>query len=460
MNEAKQAPAGAHAPAAGDAGGAAALRLRRRARVGKYRIVRRISTGGFAEVYEAEDTVEGIRVAIRIPRPDLVDDALLNAFRREVRLISRLDHPNILLIKNADFVSGLFVVATSLGEGTLADAMERRLTVATILDYVEQILMAVAHAHEHGIVHCDIKPDNVILFGEGRLRLTDFGLARLAPKATLASGSGTIGYLAPEQALGRPSFRSDVFAVGLLAWQLLAGVVPEWPFEWPFPNAERVKRKVHSDFVRVLRKSLEVDQRKRYADAGRMLAAMLALKKAGRLTRGTPRRRARRTPVTDWRALQRSMFQKRFRKVLHLRHECGRCRYPMSEAMRACPSCGNEPKRYRGPISGAARCSRCGRGRRLDWRYCAWCFGGAFRLVATRKYADRRYSARCSNSRCDRKQLAPFMRYCPWCRTKVRRKWTFTGADGRCSRCGCGVLKDLWGHCPWCASKLTKRRRT
>jgi len=435
-------------------------RLVRRQRLGKYRIVRHISTGGFAEVYEAEDTIEGIRVAIRLPRPELVDDALLEAFRKEVRMLACLDHPNILKIKSADFIDGAFVVSTSLGEGTLGDALEGRLTVAVALRYVEQLLMAVAHAHEHGIVHCDIKPENVILFEGGRLRLTDFGVARLGLQATLASGSGTIGYLAPEQALGRPTFRSDVFSIGLLAWQLFAGEVPEWPFEWPFPKADRVRRKLHPDCIKLLRKCLAVDQRRRYADAGRALEAFCALKRAGKLQRGRPRRRPeRRAVATDLRELRRKLFLRRFRRTLELRHECGRCRFPVSEAMRACPACGHAPVRYRGPVTGSARCSRCGRGRRLDWRYCAWCFGGAFRDVSTRRYADRRYTARCSGERCDRRQLAPFMRYCPWCRTKVRRKWTFEGADGRCSRCGCGVLKELWERCPWCAARITKRAR-
>ena len=213
--------------------------LKARQRLGKFRVVRKISQGGFAEVFEAEDTIEGIRVALRVPRPDIVDDHLLEDFRKEVRLLARLEHAHILPVKNADVIDGLFVIATLLGEETLADALERRMPVRTLLEYGEQLLLAVAHAHERGVIHCDIKPDNLILFRGGRLRLTDFGIAKVVLGTVEASGSGTIGYLAPEQALGRPTARSDVFAVGLVFWQMLAGVVPEWPFEWPLPGVER-----------------------------------------------------------------------------------------------------------------------------------------------------------------------------------------------------------------------------
>ena len=78
------------------------------------------------------------------------------------------------------------------------------------VDLARQVLEAVAHAHEHRIIHCDIKPENFILFPGNRLRLTDFGISRLAARTVLASGSGTVGYVAPEQAMGRASFQSDV----------------------------------------------------------------------------------------------------------------------------------------------------------------------------------------------------------------------------------------------------------
>ena len=459
-------PSGAPRPAAPPRTGASRARrnprhataLRPRQRLGKFRIVRRITSGGFAEVYEAEDTIEGIRVALRIPRPDIVDDDLLKAFRKEVRLVARLEHPNVLPVKSADFIDGRFVITTLLGEGTLLDALKRRATVATLLDYTLQLLEAVAHAHEHRVIHCDIKPENLILFPGGKLRLTDFGIAKAVIGTIAASGSGTVGYLAPEQALGRPSVRSDVFSIGLVVWEMLTGVVPEWPFEWPPPALEQVRRKVHPDLIAWLRRSLHVDQKARHRDAARMLAAFRRLKSAGRLLpRNETRKKRKKSATEDWRVLRRKLFLRRHRKTLALTHRCPRCDGEMTEAMRGCPWCGHAPRRYGGPVHMPARCPRCARGRKLDWRFCAWCYGAGMRSVATRPYRDKRYSARCSNPRCQRKELMPFMQYCPWCRSKVKRRWTFEGADARCRGCGWGVVREFWDWCPWCTTKIRKK---
>lgn len=432
--------------------------LRAPQRLGKYRIKRRIATGGFADVFEAEDTIEGLRVALRVPRADLVDDELLAAFKREVRLLARLEHPNILPLKNADFIEGTLVVSSLLGEETLADVLHRRTPVAKLLDYTEQLVRAVAHAHEHGVIHCDVKPDNLILFRDGRLRLGDFGIAKAAIKVLALTASGTMGYQGPEHALGRPSLRSDVFSIGLVVWEMLAGKLPEWPFAMPFPNHERVKRKVHPELIDWIRRSLEVDQRARFRDAGAMLEAYLRLKRAGKLLPGKPKRvRTSKATLADWRAKKRNAFYRQFRKVLSLGHHCSGCGGSMSESMRACPWCGKVPKRYTGKTSMPERCPRCGRGRKLDWRFCAWCYGGGFRQVAARAYPDKRYSSTCTKPGCGGR-LMPFMRYCPWCRSKVQRKWKFTGADARCKSCGCSIAGDYWSHCPWCTTKIAKKR--
>jgi serine/threonine protein kinase len=98
------------------------------------------------------------------------------------------------------------------------------------------MIEAVAYAHRQRIIHCDIKPENFILFPDNRLRLTDFGIARVAQNTVAGSGSGTVGYMAPEQAMGKPSMRSDVFSLGLVIYRMLTGQLPEWPFEWPPPR--------------------------------------------------------------------------------------------------------------------------------------------------------------------------------------------------------------------------------
>jgi len=249
--------------------------LKNRRRLGKYRIRRRIGAGAFATVYEAYDTIEGIRVALKIPHLDQLDQESLDLIHREVRLTARLDHENILSLRNAMMVDGYFVIATPLGERSLTDRLHYRLGPRTALSYAEQLLDALAYAHEQRIIHCDIKPDNVILFPEGVVRLADFGIAKVAlrTRTIMGSGQGTVGYIAPEQAMGKLSFRSDVFSMGLLIYRMFAGELPEWPFDWPLPGADRLRRTVSRDFIAFLRRSIEVRERKRFRDGVQMQRA-------------------------------------------------------------------------------------------------------------------------------------------------------------------------------------------
>ncbi len=247
-------------------------------RLGKYKIVRRIAEGGFATVYRARDTVEGIDVALKIPLASEVDPRLLEEFTREARVTAGLEHANILSLKNADVIEGTFVLAYRLGDESLADRLERRIGTPKGVDWSEQLLRGLAHAHASAIIHCDIKPDNIILFPGGNLRLADFGIARVREKTRTVSGSGTIGYMAPEQALGRPSPRSDVFSACLTIHRLLGGLSPRWPFEWPPPRHERVQQNAPESST-VLRRGLKVDARQRFANAGELLEAFVSARK-------------------------------------------------------------------------------------------------------------------------------------------------------------------------------------
>jgi len=241
--------------------------LRARQKLGKYRIVRRLSEGPRATVYQAYDTIHGIRVALKIPHPDIMDDDFLEEFRREARLSVRMEHPNVLPVQNACFIDDFFVVAMPLGIETLGNRMTRRMSNQLALEYATQALAAVAHAHSRNIIHCDVKPDNFIIFPGNRLRLSDFGFSKIAMRTLKASGSGTVGYLAPEQALGRPMFQSDVFALSLVIYQMFSGRLPEWPYKWPPPGHDRVRKKLKPKVRAWLRKSLEFRPRDRYRNA-------------------------------------------------------------------------------------------------------------------------------------------------------------------------------------------------
>lgn len=428
-----------------------------RQKIGKYRIIRRVADGGFASVYQALDTVEGIRVALKVPRQQLVNSELLDDFRNEVRLTARLDHPNILPLKNADFINGNLIVAFPLGERSLAERLASRMTLQTALEFAEQMLEAAAYAHQRNIIHCDIKPENLILFPDNHLCLTDFGIAKVAQKTVMASGSGTVGYIAPEQAMGRPSFHSDVFSLGLILYRMLSGQLPEWPFEWPPPAFERLQRRSHPALIQVLKKSIELNPRERFRNADQLLTAFLRVKR--RSLNFTPNgRRPHRNGTTrkDWRKVREQQFQRQFGRELETHCQCEHCKGPVSERMLACPWCGRQRKTHRGKTRFPSQCPRCLRGMKLDWSYCASCYGAGFEPSSTRQYSDLRYQARCAHPGCERKMLMPFMRYCPWCRRKVRRKWKVPGSNDKCASCGWGVLKTYWSHCPWCAKSLAR----
>jgi serine/threonine-protein kinase len=270
--------------------------LKGRQKLGKYRIERRLASGGFAAVYEATDTIEGIKVALKIPHQETVNPVMLELFRREVRLIARLDHPNILPLKDASFIDGRFVIVFPLGERTLSDRLRSRISVEKALDFGEQLLEGVAYAHRHRIIHCDIKPENIILFPGDRLRLTDFGIAKIAQRTVRGSGTGTVGYMAPEQAMGRPSAGSDVFSAGVILYRMLTGFWPEWPFQWPFAGAIMLRRKAHPDLSDLIRKALEIDPKRRFVDAEQMLRVF---RPAARRTVRLAEERRRRRPSGD-----------------------------------------------------------------------------------------------------------------------------------------------------------------
>jgi len=430
--------------------------LRPRQMFGKFRIGRRIASGGFANVYRAYDTLEGIHVALKIPHAYMIAARALDDFLKEVRITARLEHPNILQIKNASYIEDEFVIVYPLGERTLGDRLENRLSLRTAMHYSEQMLEALAFAHRKKVIHCDIKPDNFILFPHDRLKLGDFGIAKLASRYTMsASGSGTVGYVAPEQALGKLSLRSDVFSVGLIIYRMLTGQLPSWPFEWPPPGYDRLRGKVHPDFIAFLRRSIEVDARKRYPSAVQMLANFKRVR--GKVENPVARRRRRRTARNgmrnglDWRAIQLKEFRRGFARTLEAHHHCGRCGGPISEWMKACPWCGNEPRTFRGSTRFPASCRYCKRGMKLDWRFCPTCFSGVQGPRSERSYSDTRYESTCTSCK---GPLMPFMRYCPWCHRKVKRKWKIAGSAHKCPKCGWGVLRHSWKVCPWCVTSL------
>lgn len=431
----------------------APLMIKSRQKLGKYQIEKKLGEGGFARVYRALDTIEGVRVALKIPFTDNLSSSALQECMREVRLMASLDHANILSLKNAEFIDGHFVLAFPLAEQTLGDRLTRRLSMSQSLSYAQQMLEAVAYAHERRIIHCDLKPDNMVLFPDGELRLTDFGIAKIAMRTLRASGSGTVGYIAPEQAMGRPSPRSDVFSLGLVMYRMFSGTLPEWPFHWPPPSYKTLSRRMSPDFVAMLGRALDLDPQRRYRNAGQMLNAFNRLKGRAIIGQESTTRQVKRKTRRDWRTMRYRQFRQQFGDAIALTGTCKKCHGPVAESMMACPWCGSDRKQHVIESSFPQVCPRCSGGLKLDWPYCPWCYGYKFDLASDRSYTDRRYTSHCKNEACGG-QLMPFMRYCPWCRRKVQRKWKLAGTTENCNSCGWGVTRDYWSYCPWCTVGL------
>lgn len=420
--------------------------LRARQKIGKYRILGRIASGPLADVYRAFDTIHKTRVALKIPKAS--DHTGEEEFLHEVQVAARLNHPNILSVLNASYIDDHFVIAMELGEESLADRIERRISNARAMDLAGQAIAALANAHEHKIIHCDIKPENFILFPNNQLKLGDFGFAKISLRTLKASGSGTIDYIAPEQAMGRPKFQSDVFSLGLVLYRLFSGKLPEWPYTWPMTGHDRLKTRVRPEFVELLRKALQIDPAKRFRNAVQMQTEFeRAHSHARRQKRARPKIGSR--SGSSWRQLQWREFQRKYRQELQSRHHCRRCEGPVAESMQACPWCGFDNPARGSDSTLPSSCPRCERGVKNDWSYCAWCYGPGFVEETSRRYPDKRYKSRCSNTRC-RGLLMPFMRYCPWCRSKVRKPWKLSGSRHTCKACKWGIAKEFWNFCAWC----------
>jgi len=200
---------------------------------GRYRILRKLGSGGMANVYLAEDEDLGRRVAIKILNERYAgDESFTERFRREAKSAAALSHPNIVSIYDRGQADGKPYIAMEVIEGrSLKELILTRgaLGMGPAIDYTKQILGALRFAHRHGIIHRDIKPHNILLGSENRLKVTDFGIARAGHSQMTEVGSimGTAQYLSPEQARGSPvTAASDLYSIGIVLYEMLTGQVP------------------------------------------------------------------------------------------------------------------------------------------------------------------------------------------------------------------------------------------
>jgi serine/threonine-protein kinase len=199
---------------------------------GRYRVLRRIAEGGMATVYLAVDERLDREVALKVMRQHLThDESFVTRFRREARSSASLSHPNVVAVFDQGEDDGCIFLAMEYVPGqTLRDVMreEGLLSPRAALDVLEPVLLALAEAHGKGLIHRDVKPENVIINDNGTVKVADFGLARAVTSQTVTSTQGvllgTVAYLSPEQVeRGIADARSDVYAAGLMLFEMLTG---------------------------------------------------------------------------------------------------------------------------------------------------------------------------------------------------------------------------------------------
>src|SRR5881296_1407126 len=272
----------------------------------KYQVKRLVGRGGFAEVYELWDQDLDRRLACKVLHPEIAwTPGMLARFRQEAKALARLQHPAILPIHFAGDGEGLVYYVMPFVEGeSLADALRRRGSFSPdeALRIAEPILQALSHAHAQGLVHRDIKPDNVMLEAKtGRALLVDFGIAKLLDPTTGTKGAmtatgftvGTVQYMSPEQALGQPNLdgRSDLYAFGAMLYQMVTGTPPYdgnssaeivgKHLTDPIPVASDVNARIPRWLSTVIVQCLAKKPEDRFQDADEVLAALDAGRASG-----------------------------------------------------------------------------------------------------------------------------------------------------------------------------------
>ncbi len=261
----------------------------------RYEVLGAIGKGNMCHVFKAVARASGDHVAVKVLRPEFAVTVLNERFHQEVQILSQLDHPNILpLVESGESGNLLYFVMPLAQRGSLRDRLneQKRLDLNEACTITRDVAAALDYAHANNVVHRDIKPENV-MFGEGRAMICDFGVARAIVRAGgehLSSSGlivGTPTYMSPEQASAESEIdhRSDIYALGCVVYEMLAG---EPPFTGrtaqailarhigePPPSLRVVRPEVPEHVEQVIKRALEKKAERRWA-SGRELATALA----------------------------------------------------------------------------------------------------------------------------------------------------------------------------------------
>ncbi len=270
---------------------------------GRYEITELIGVGGMADVYKATDIIDNKIVAVKILKKEFVEnEEFLRRFRNESKAIALLSHPNIVKVYDVGFSDKLqFIVMEYIDGITLKEYMdnEKVLTWKDSVHFIIQILRALQHAHDRGIVHRDIKPQNIMLFTDGTIKVMDFGIAKFARDEGTSTDQaiGTVHYISPEQARGdETDEKSDIYSVGVMLYEMLTG---QKPFDSDKPisiavmhmqNTPERPRAINPDIPpgleEIILRAMEKDAENRYQTAADMIRDIEAFKANTSMTFG------------------------------------------------------------------------------------------------------------------------------------------------------------------------------
>ncbi len=270
------------------------LTLRPGDRLDEYELEEIVATSGMATVFRARDTRSGQQVAIKVPHPEVESDpTLFDRFRREEEIGTRIHHPGVMKVFANPERSQVYMVMEWLDGRLLRQVLneEKKLPVARAVKLTVGICAALEHVHANGVVHRDLKPENIMVGADDEIHLIDFGIAGSAGSrrltfANLSQSMGTPDYISPEQVRGkRGDARSDIYAMGVMLYEMLTGVVP---FSGPNPFAvmnarllnqpvapRELEPSITPQLQEIVYRAMEREPKNRYASAREMAHDLL-----------------------------------------------------------------------------------------------------------------------------------------------------------------------------------------
>ncbi len=302
--------------------------------LGKYQILQTLGSGGFGTVYLVKDTWIDKKLAIKVPHKQGGDfDELL----REPRLLAALDHSNIVRIVTAEKADDYFFIVMEYVEGETLEAIlerEKTLPVTRAVDIIRQIAAGVDYAHQQGVLHRDLRPGNVLVTENQKIKIADFGTSRFLEVAARASTViGSPPYMAPEQFQGRAVFASDVYSVGVIMYEMMTGKLPyfsvnprqleKMALSGRLARPRELNRAIPREIEEIILKALAPEISDRYQQAGQLLDDLSTASEIDH--------RASRMEDIRQRLKAREKVSAGF---------CWHCRKPLHPRATNCPFCG------------------------------------------------------------------------------------------------------------------------